>query len=62
MDDYEIEKISKELFDILDRDKSNTLSKGELSNHLRLISDKIDTQNLTDKIFTSFDLNEKEIS
>ena len=62
MTDTEREKLIKGMFDHLDRDESNTLSKEELENFLKQMSDTLDIHLLADRILLHFDLRDHDLS
>lgn len=57
MEESEKEKIIREVFDMIDRDKSGTLSIGEIDEVLRKYSENIDLKLMTGRLKAQFDLN-----
>ena len=61
MDENSIERIIKSIFDRLDHDKSNSLSKAELEYYLKGLPETYDISMLANRLMMSFDLREKDL-
>lgn len=59
MEDTEKEQIIREIFDMIDKDKSNTLTISEIDEALKKYSENIDIKLLTGRLKAQFDLNQE---